>query len=610
MCGIVGAIANRDISSVLINGLKRLEYRGYDSAGIAVLDQQSCIQRVRTTGKIKQLEEALNTTPANGNTGIGHTRWATHGIPSENNAHPHVCKKSIAVVHNGIIENFESLREEQRSQDYEFTSDTDTEVIVHQLHKHFYSGNNLFDSVRKTVADLDGAYALGVISTEEPGCLVAARRGSPLVIGIGDGENFIASDMSALLSETNRFIILDEGDIALITKEKVTVFDADNNEVERTIHESKLKGDAVERGEFPHYMLKEIFEQPHAIAETLEGRLTEDKVLEASFGANASEVFDSIKSIQIVACGTSYHAGLAAKYGIESVTNYPCNVEVASEFRYRKHVVQPDTLFIAISQSGETADTLAALRLAKEIGYKHTMAICNVPESSLVRESELVMMTRAGPEIGVASTKAFTTQLTALLLLIVVLARRSGLDADLEAKVVDQLRHLPGCIETVLELDKEIKAMAEKFADKNHALYLGRGMHYPIALEGALKLKEISYIQAEGYPAGELKHGPLALVDENVPIVAVAPNNSLLEKLKGNLQEVRARGGQLFVFADQDTGLENEDGITVIKVAPVDKAISSVIFSVPLQLLAYHVAVLKGTDVDQPRNLAKSVTVE
>ncbi|MEJ2143361.1 MAG: glutamine--fructose-6-phosphate transaminase (isomerizing), partial [Gammaproteobacteria bacterium] len=412
------------------------------------------------------------------------------------------------------------------------------------------------------------------------------------------------------LSETNRFIILDEGDIALITKEKVTVFDTDNNEVKRTVHESKLKGDAVERGEFPHYMLKEIFEQPHAIAETLEGRLTEDKVLEASFGANASEVFDSIKNIQIVACGTSYHAGLAAKYGIESVTNYPCNVEVASEFRYRKHVVQPDTLFIAISQSGETADTLAALRLAKEIGYKHTMAICNVPESSLVRESELVMMTRAGPEIGVASTKAFTTQLTALLLLIVVLARRSGLDAELEAKVVDQLRHLPGCIETVLELDKEIKAMAEKFADKNHALYLGRGMHYPIALEGALKLKEISYIQAEGYPAGELKHGPLALVDENVPIVAVAPNNSLLEKLKGNLQEVRARGGQLYVFADQDTGLDNEDGITVIKVAPVDKAISSVIFSVPLQLLAYHVAVLKGTDVDQPRNLAKSVTVE
>lgn len=610
MCGIVGAIADRDISSVLINGLKRLEYRGYDSAGIAVLDQKSCIQRVRTTGKIRQLEEALKTTPALGNTGIGHTRWATHGIPSEKNAHPHVCKKSIAVVHNGIIENFESLREEQRGQDYEFTSDTDTEVIAHQLHKHFYAGNNLLESVRKTVADLEGAYALGVISTEEPGCLVAARRGSPLVIGLGDDENFIASDMSALLSETSHFIILDEGDIALITKEKVTVFDENNNEVERKIHESKLKGDAVERGEYPHYMLKEIFEQPSAIAETLEGRLTEDKVLEASFGTNASEVLDSIKNIQIVACGTSYHAGLAAKYGIESVTNYPCNVEVASEFRYRKHVVQPDTLFIAISQSGETADTLAALRLAKDIGYKHTMAICNVPESSLVRESDLAMMTRAGPEIGVASTKAFTTQLTALLLLIVALARRSGLDAELEAKVVDQLRHLPGYIDTVLQLDPEIKAMAEQFVDKSHALYLGRGMHYPIALEGALKLKEISYIHAEGYPAGELKHGPLALVDENVPIVAVAPNNSLLEKLKGNLQEVRARGGKLYVFADQETGLENEDGISVIKVAPVDKAISAVIFSVPLQLLAYHVAVLKGTDVDQPRNLAKSVTVE
>lgn len=610
MCGIVGAIADRDISPVLINGLKRLEYRGYDSAGIAVLDQQSCIQRVRATGKIKQLEQALNITPAIGNTGIGHTRWATHGIPSENNAHPHVCKKSIAVVHNGIIENFESLREEQRLQDYEFTSDTDTEVIVHQLHKHFYAGNNLLESVRKTVADLEGAYALGVISTEEPGCLVAARRGSPLVIGIGEGENFIASDMSALLSETNRFIILEEGDIALISKDKVVVYDADNNKVARVIHESKLSDDAVERGDYPHYMLKEIYEQPQAIAETLEGRLSEDKVLEASFGARAGEIFDSIKSIQIVACGTSYHAGLAAKYGIESVTNYPCNVEVASEFRYRKHVVQPDTLFITISQSGETADTLAALRLARQIGYKHTMAICNVPESSLVRESELVMMTRAGPEIGVASTKAFTTQLTALLLLIVVLARRSGLEPQLEATVVNQLRQLPGCIEKVLELDEQIKAMAEKIADKHHALYLGRGMHYPIALEGALKLKEISYIHAEGYPAGELKHGPLALVDKDVPIVAVAPNNSLLDKLKGNLQEVRARGGQLFVFADQQTGLEDEDGISVIHVAAVDKAVSAVIFSVPLQLLAYHVAVLKGTDVDQPRNLAKSVTVE
>ena len=610
MCGIVGAIADRDISPVLINGLKRLEYRGYDSAGIAVLDNQNCIQRVRAIGKIKQLEEALKSTPANGFTGIGHTRWATHGIPSEQNAHPHVCKKSIAVVHNGIIENFESLREEQQLQEYEFTSDTDTEVIVHQLHKHFYAGNNLLESVRKTVSELEGAYALGVVSTEEPGCLVAARRGSPLVIGVGDGENFIASDMSALLSETNRFIILDEGDIALIYKDKVTVYDAENNKVERVIHESKLSDDAVERGDYEHYMLKEIYEQPQAIAETLEGRLSEDKVLEASFGANAGEIFDAIKSIQIVACGTSYHAGLAAKYGIESVTDYPCNVEVASEFRYRKHVVQPDTLFITISQSGETADTLAALRLAKQIGYKHTMVICNVPESSLVRESELVMMTRAGPEIGVASTKAFTTQLTALLLLIVVLARRSGLDADLEATVVNQLRHLPSCIENVLQLDDEIKTMAKQFADKHHALYLGRGMHYPIALEGALKLKEISYIHAEGYPAGELKHGPLALVDEQVPIVAVAPNNSLLDKLKGNLQEVRARGGQLYVFADQETGLEDEDGITVIKVAPVDKAISSVIFSVPLQLLAYHVAVLKGTDVDQPRNLAKSVTVE
>ena len=610
MCGIVGGIADRDISPVLVDGLKRLEYRGYDSAGIAVLDQQSCIQRVRAVGKIKQLEAVLSHTPVQGFIGIGHTRWATHGIPSENNAHPHVCQKSIAVVHNGIIENFESLREEQKSQDYQFTSDTDTEVIAHQLHKHFYSGLSLLDSVRKTVAELEGAYALGVISTEEPDHLVAARRGSPLVIGISEEGNYIASDMAALLPVTNKFIILEEGDIALLEKTKVTIFDEQNNEVSRDIHESKLSSDAVERGDYAHYMLKEIYEQPQAIAETLEGRLSEDKVLEASFGPKAKAIFDSIKSIQIVACGTSYHAGLTAKYGFESATGLPCNVEVASEFRYRKHVVQPNTLFLTISQSGETADTLAALRLAKEIGYQHTMAICNVPESSLVRESELVMMTRAGPEIGVASTKAFTTQLVALLLLIVVLARRRSLDEHLEKAAVEQLRHLPGIIDSVLSLDGEIKKLAEHFSDKDHALFLGRGMHYPIALEGALKLKEISYIHAEGYPAGELKHGPLALVDSKVPIVAVAPNDTLLDKLKGNLQEVRARGGQLFVFADEQAGIESSDGITVIKVAPVDKAISPIIFSVPLQLLAYHVAVLKGTDVDQPRNLAKSVTVE
>ncbi|MGD8483417.1 MAG: glutamine--fructose-6-phosphate transaminase (isomerizing) [Thioalkalispiraceae bacterium] len=609
MCGIVGAIADRDISPVLVEGLKRLEYRGYDSAGIAVLDQQHCIQRVRSVGKIAQLEAALTQYPAHGQVGIGHTRWATHGAPSENNAHPHICKKSIAVVHNGIIENFESLKEQQ-AQDYQFTSDTDTEVIVHQLHKHFYAGADLLESVRKTVKQLEGAYALGVISTEEPGYLVAARRGSPLVIGIGEGENFIASDMAALLPVTNKFIILEEGDIALVEKRKITVYDEHDNEVRREIHESKLSSDAVERGEFPHYMLKEIYEQPNAIAETLEGRLSEDKVLEASFGPNATEIFDSIKAIQIVACGTSYHAGLTAKYGFESATGLPCNVEVASEFRYRKHVVQPDTLFLTISQSGETADTLAALRLAKQIGYQHTMAICNVPESSLVRESDLVMMTRAGPEIGVASTKAFTTQLVALLLLIVVLARRHGLEANLEKAVVDQLRHLPGIIDSVLSLDPQIQQLAKNLADKDHTLFLGRGMHYPVALEGALKLKEISYIHAEGYPAGELKHGPLALVDENVPIIAVAPNDRLLDKLKGNLQEVRARGGQLFVFADEQAGFESGDGVTVLKVAPVDKAVSPIIFSVPLQLLAYHVAVLRGTDVDQPRNLAKSVTVE
>lgn len=610
MCGIVGGVSARNITPVLIEGLNRLEYRGYDSAGVAVIDSASGIKRVRTVGKIKNLENALLSLPADGTLGIGHTRWATHGEPTEKNAHPHICNDRVAIVHNGIIENHEILRQQQIEAGFRFTSDTDTEVIVHQIQKYINEGLNLFDSVKNTLGDLEGAYALGVISTSEPDVLITARSGSPLVIGLGNNENFIASDMSALLKETNQFLILHEGDIAVLKKDSVSVYDESGNPVTREIHESQLSGAAVDKGEYAHYMLKEIYEQPNAIAETLEGRLGKNKVLDACFGPKAIKIFDKIKSIQIVACGTSYHAALVAKYGIESVTRLPCNVEVASEFRYRTVVVQPDTLFITLSQSGETADTLAALRKAKKIGYEHTLAICNVPESSLVRESELSLMTRAGPEIGVASTKAFTTQLVAILLLVVVLSRRFNMPIETEAKVVDQLRHLPGIIDNVLKLDDQIKEIAKDFVDKDHALFLGRGMHYPIALEGALKLKEISYIHAEGYPAGELKHGPIALVDKNVPIVAVAPNDKLIDKLKSNLQEVKARGGKLYVFADTGTNLKSEEGIKVIEVAPLDIAISPIIFTVPLQMLAYHVAVLKGTDVDQPRNLAKSVTVE
>ena len=610
MCGIVGAVSKRNITPVLLHGLNRLEYRGYDSAGIAVLDAEGRIQRVRAVGKIKNLEAALDITPANGFIGIGHTRWATHGEPSAKNAHPHVCNDCVAIVHNGIIENHEDLRAEQIKAGFKFTSDTDTEVIVHQIQKYINENNSLYEAVKKSINDLEGAYALGVVSTSEPDTLICARKGSPLVIGVGENENFIASDMSALLSETHQFIILQEGDMAVITADKVAVFDEEGMEAERSLHESKLSGDAVDKGEYAHYMLKEIYEQPSAIADTLEGRLGKKTVLDSCFGPKAIEIFDKIKSVQIIACGTSFHAALIAKYGIESVTRLPVNVEVASEFRYRKVVVQPDSLLITISQSGETADTLAALRKAKEIGYEHTLAICNVPESSLVRESELSMMTRAGPEIGVASTKAFTTQLVVILLLVTVLARRFGFPAETEAKVVEQLRHLPRIIEDVLKHDDEIKEMAKDFADKHHALFLGRGMHYPVAMEGALKLKEISYIHAEGYPAGELKHGPIALVDNNIPIVAVAPNDKLIGKLKSNLQEVRARGGRLYIFADKGTNIKSEDGIKVIEVAPLDIAISPIIFSVPLQMLAYHVAVLKGTDVDQPRNLAKSVTVE
>jgi glucosamine--fructose-6-phosphate aminotransferase (isomerizing) len=610
MCGIVGAVAERDVLPILVEGLRRLEYRGYDSAGVAVIDGGGAIGRVRVSGKVAELVRSLEAHPLRGGLGIAHTRWATHGVPSEANAHPHICNDTVAVVHNGIIENYEALRERQRAQGFRFTSETDTEVIAHQVFLYLEQGRDLLGAVQAAALDLEGAYAIGVISRNEPGRLVAARRGSPLVIGVGIGEHFIASDVSALLPVTQRFIFLEDGDVADLRRTSLTILGAGGGPVQREVKVSELTADAVERGRFRHYMLKEIFEQPRALADTLEGRLANGRVLEAAFGPAASAIFDRVKGVQIVACGTSYHAGLVARYWLEQLAGVRCNVEVASEFRYRRHVVDPDTLVVTISQSGETADTLAALRATREMGFGPSLAVCNVPESSLVRESALVLMTRAGPEIGVASTKAFTTQLTALLLLAVVLGRRRGLSPEAEADVVRQLLALPGQVEKALELDPIVARLAERFVDKHHALFLGRGFHYPVAMEGALKLKEISYIHAEAYPAGELKHGPLALVDSSMPVIAVAPNDALLEKLKSNLQEVRARGGQLYVFADAAAGFVSREDVHVMDVPPVGEWTAPIVYTVPLQLLAYHVAVQKGTDVDQPRNLAKSVTVE
>lgn len=609
MCGIVGAIAGRDVVSVLITGLKRLEYRGYDSAGIAVLDQENSLQCVRAKGKVAGLEEKLSAS-VNGHLGIAHTRWATHGEPSEVNAHPHTSHNTVSVVHNGIIENHESLRLKQIGLGYKFTSNTDTEVIVHEIHSIHKTGVPLFDSVKQAIKNLEGAYSLGVISVNEPGVLVTARSGSPLVIGVGAGEYFIASDVAALLSETKNFMHLEDGDVAMLTTDSCEIVDVNGSSVDRPVVESKLSADAADKGEFSHYMLKEIFEQPVAIAETLEGRIHAGRVLEAAFGVNAKEIFDEVQGVHIIACGTSFHAGLVAKYWLESLAGIPCCVEVASEFRYRKPVVRKNSLVVTISQSGETADTLAGLREAKRLGFGHSLAICNVPESSLVRESDLILMTHAGPEIGVASTKAFTTQLVALMLLVIVLGRRKNISAEIEARLTEQLLSLPRKIDQVLKLDDKIKAISEQFADKQHALFLGRGTHYPVAMEGALKLKEISYIHAESYPAGELKHGPLALIDNNMPVIAVAPNNELLEKLKSNLQEVSARGGKLIVFADTNVDVKSSPDVQVLGVAPVDDSVSPIIYTIPLQLLSFHVAVLKGTDIDQPRNLAKSVTVE
>jgi glutamine---fructose-6-phosphate transaminase (isomerizing) len=611
MCGIVGAVADRDIVPILIEGLRRLEYRGYDSAGVAVLNGSGHIKRLRTVGKVRKLEDALDTDPTHGGLGIAHTRWATHGVPSERNAHPHISKDGIAIVHNGIIENHEELRAEARREGYEFTSETDTEVIAHRIHHHLRVTGDLFKAVRATVAELEGAYALAVVSKDEPDRIVVARQGCPVVIGLGEHENFVASDVAALLPVTRNFIFLEEGDVGEIRRNSVRILDRDGNAAQRPAKLSELSADAAEKGEFPHYMLKEIHEQPRAVAQTLEERVAGGKLLEAAFGPAAQAVFAKTEAVRIVACGTSFHAALVAKYFIEQICRLPCWVEIASEYRYRNPVVPKNTLFVSISQSGETADTLAALNLAKQGGYLSQLAICNSPESSLVRDSELVMLTRAGPEIGVASTKAFTTQLAALGMLVVALAKFRSADAERERGLVQRLLGIPSLIEATLALDGTIREMAKRFADKHHALFLGRGAMYPIAMEGALKLKEISYIHAEAYPAGELKHGPLALVDEDMPVIAVAPNNDLLEKLKSNLQEVRARGGELYVFADPESGFEPSDGVHVIEMPRhVTYFQAPAVYTVPLQLLAYHCAILKGTDVDQPRNLAKSVTVE
>ncbi|MBU2255210.1 MAG: glutamine--fructose-6-phosphate transaminase (isomerizing) [Gammaproteobacteria bacterium] len=616
MCGIVGAVAERNITAVLVEGLKRLEYRGYDSAGVALLNDQGELHRSRRVGKVSELEAALSQEPLAGRLGIAHTRWATHGAPSERNAHPHFSGHDLAVVHNGIIENHEELRAQLKGLGYTFSSDTDTEVIVHLLDHTLKSQPDLTAALKLAVKQLHGAYGLAVISAKQPDRLIAARSGSPLVIGLGLGENFLASDQLALRQVTDRFMYLEEGDIAEIQRDSVQIWDASGQPVTRESVQYHEGAEAADKGEYRHFMLKEIHEQPKVVQRTLEGRLGTDHVLVQAFGPQAAELFGKVKNVQIVACGTSYHAGMVARYWLEGLAGIPCQIEVASEFRYRKVVVQPDTLFVSISQSGETADTLAALRNAKEHapgqgGYLASLAICNVGISSLVRESDLTLLTQAGPEIGVASTKAFTTQLVALMLLTLSLGQvRGTLDKGLEAELVDELRRLPTRLGEALAMDSVVEKVSELFAEKHHSLFLGRGAQYPVAMEGALKLKEISYIHAEAYPAGELKHGPLALVDSDMPVVTVAPNNELLEKLKSNLQEVRARGGELLVFADEQAGMSNGEGTHVVNMPHIHDALAPILYTIPLQLLSYYVAVLKGTDVDQPRNLAKSVTVE
>ncbi|WP_225775742.1 glutamine--fructose-6-phosphate transaminase (isomerizing) [Pseudomonas sp. Marseille-Q5115] len=610
MCGIVGAIAERNIAAILLEGLKRLEYRGYDSAGVALVTTAGTLERRRRTGKVSELEASLQEQPLVGRLGIAHTRWATHGAPNERNAHPHF-SNGVAVVHNGIIENHESLRALLTGQGYVFESETDTEVIAHLLHRELQSAGSLIEALRVTVGQLHGAYGLAAVSLAEPDRLVAARSGSPLVIGLGLGENFLASDQLALRQVTDRFMYLEEGDIAEIRQDSLRVWTRDGQPVTREVVQYHEGAEAADKGEYRHFMLKEIHEQPKVVQRTLESRLGENQVLVEAFGPSAHALFKEVRNVQIVACGTSYHAGMVARYWLEGLAGIPCQVEVASEFRYRKVVVPKDTLFVTISQSGETADTLAALRYAKALGFVGSLAICNVGISSLVRESDLTLLTQAGPEIGVASTKAFTTQLVGLMLLTLALGQVQGtLESGLEAQLVEELRRLPVRLGEALAMDATVEKVAELFAEKHHTLFLGRGAQFPVAMEGALKLKEISYIHAEAYPAGELKHGPLALVDADMPVVTVAPNNELLEKLKSNLQEVRARGGELVVFADTDAQLSNGPGTTVVSMPHIIDALAPILYTVPLQLLSYYVAVLKGTDVDQPRNLAKSVTVE
>ncbi|MDE1309344.1 glutamine--fructose-6-phosphate transaminase (isomerizing) [Vibrio aestuarianus] len=610
MCGIVGAVAQRDVAEILVEGLRRLEYRGYDSAGVAVVDSESNLTRVRRLGKVQELADAVEKQNVVGGTGIAHTRWATHGEPSEANAHPHM-SGDIAVVHNGIIENYEQLREMLRERGYVFESQTDTEVIAHLVEWELRSSSSLREALQKTAKQLSGAYGTVVVDRKDPSRIVVARSGSPIVIGLGVGENFLASDQLALLSVTRRFIYLEEGDVAEITRREVAIFDTNGNPVEREETQSNAEHDAGDKGKYRHFMQKEIFEQPTALINTMEGRISADSVITNAIGVNAEEILNKVEHVQIIACGTSYNSGMAARYWFESLAGVSCDVEIASEFRYRKFVTRPNSLLITLSQSGETADTLAALRLAKEKGYMAAMTVCNVAGSSLVRESDFAFMTRAGTEIGVASTKAFTTQLAALLMMVTALGKQKGvIGREKEAEIVEALHALPAQIEQALSFDKEIEALATDFADKHHTLFLGRGEFYPIAMEASLKLKEISYIHAEAYAAGELKHGPLALIDADMPVVVVAPNNELLEKLKSNVEEVRARGGLLYVFADEKAGFEGDESMKIITMPHVSDITAPIYYTIPMQLLSYHVALIKGTDVDQPRNLAKAVTVE